>query len=62
MIDNAYDNALRNAIPNELYDADSANLHLLGIGMDNVHADGAFEAQRSSEYRQECMEIFGFVP
>lgn len=57
MIDNAYDGALRSNIPNDLYDADSINLHLLGIGMDNTHADAAYDAQRAAEFNAEAKAL-----
>lgn len=60
-IDNAYDNALRNVLPNDMYDTDSANMHLIGMGMDNAAADLAEDAQRAAEYRAESLAIFGFV-
>ena len=57
LIDNAYDNALRDSIPNDLYDADSINLHLIGIGMDNGVADAAYDAQRAAEFNAEAQAL-----
>ena len=57
MIDNGYDSALRSIIPNELYDADSKNLHLLGIGMDNASADAAYDAQRAAEFSADAKAL-----
>jgi hypothetical protein len=60
LIDNYYDAALRNVVPNELYD-DSANLHLIGAQMDNAAADRAEDSLRAAEYREASIAIFGFV-
>lgn len=56
-IDNHYDNAMRNVIPNHLYDADSINLHLIGIGMDNTTADAAYEAAMRAEYNDAFADL-----
>jgi hypothetical protein len=60
-IDNTYDTAMRNTVGNDVYDCDSANLHLLGMGMDNVAADRAEDEIKARQYRDDSRQVFGFV-